>query len=85
MLASVLNSDRAIEINVQIVRIFIKLRQYAIGKDLNKKEINELKEVLLLHIENSNNMFSKHDEAIKRIVKVLNIFIKQPKRIKNKK
>ncbi len=85
MLASVLNSDRAIEINVQIVRTFIKLRQYAINKDLNKKEINELKQVLLLHIENSDNRFAKHDEAIRRIVSVLNNFIKQPKRARNKK
>ena len=85
MLASVLNSDRAIEINVKIVRTFIKLRQYAITKDLNKKELDELKQVLLLHIENSDNKFAKHDEAIRRIVAVLNNFIKQPKRTKSKK
>ena len=84
MLASVLNSDRAIEINVQIVRTFIRLRQYA-SKDLSRKEINELKQVLLLHIENSDNRFAKHDEAIRRIVSVLNNFIKQPKRTKSKK
>lgn len=30
MLASVLNSDKAIEINVQIVRIFVQLRQLKI-------------------------------------------------------
>ena len=32
MLASILNSERAIEINVQIVRAFIKLRQYVAGQ-----------------------------------------------------
>lgn len=38
MLASVLRSDRAIEINIQIVRAFIALRQYALGyADLNQK------------------------------------------------
>ena len=38
MLASVLNSPKAIQINIQIVRAFIVLRQYALGNaELNKK------------------------------------------------
>lgn len=38
MLASVLRSERAIEINIQIVRAFIELRQYALGyAELNQK------------------------------------------------
>ena len=38
MLASVLNSPKAIQINIQIVRAFILLRQYAVGyAELNKK------------------------------------------------
>ncbi len=38
MLASVLRSDKAIEINIQIVRAFIALRQYALGyAELNQK------------------------------------------------
>lgn len=38
MLASVLRSDKAIEINIQIVRAFIILRQYALGyTELNQK------------------------------------------------
>ena len=38
MLASVLNSDRAIEINVQIVRAFVQLRQFILEhKDLTKR------------------------------------------------
>jgi len=38
MLASVLNSAKAIQINIQIVRAFIVLRQYALGyADLNQK------------------------------------------------
>lgn len=85
MLASVLNSARAIEINVQIVRTFIKLRQYAISKDLNRKKIDELKNILLLHIENCDTRFAKHDEAIRRIVSVLNNFIQQPAKTKSKK
>ncbi|GAB6393868.1 MAG: ORF6N domain-containing protein [Bacteroidales bacterium] len=38
MLASILRSDRAIEVNIQIVRAFIALRQYALGyAELNRK------------------------------------------------
>ncbi len=38
MLASVLNSPKAIQINIQIVWAFIVLRQYALGyAELNKK------------------------------------------------
>ena len=38
MLSSVLNSPKAIQINIQIVRAFIVLRQYALGyAELNKK------------------------------------------------
>jgi hypothetical protein len=38
MLASVLRSERAVEINIQIVRAFIALRQYALGySELNQK------------------------------------------------
>jgi len=38
MLASVLRSEKAIQINIQIVRAFIVLRQYALGySELNQK------------------------------------------------
>jgi hypothetical protein len=38
MLASVLRSEKAIEINIKIVRAFIALRQYALGyAELNQK------------------------------------------------
>lgn len=38
MLASVLNSPKAIEVNIQIVRAFVFIRQYALShKDLTEK------------------------------------------------
>jgi len=38
MLSSVLRSDKSVEINIQIVRAFIALRQYALGyAELNQK------------------------------------------------
>ena len=45
MLSSVLKSERAIEVNIQIMRVFTKLRQAIVAtKDL-KKELDELKQI----------------------------------------
>ena len=57
MLASVLRSDKAIEINIQIVRAFIALRQYALGyAELNQKLENFMVE--------SNMQFSDIYQAL---------------------
>jgi phage regulator Rha-like protein len=48
MLASILNSPKAIEINIAIVRAFIALRQYALGyAELNQKLENFMLETNL--------------------------------------
>ena len=65
MLSSVLNSDRAIEVNIQIMRIFTRLRELMIShKDLARK------------IEDLERKYQDHDqrfmavfEAIKRLLK----------------
>jgi hypothetical protein len=42
MLSSILKSDRAIEINISVVRVFVHMRQYAFNhKDLT----NQLKQL----------------------------------------
>ena len=64
MLSSVLNSDRAIQVNIQIMRVFVKLKELMIShKDLARK------------IEDLERKFSEHDrrfvmvfEAIKRLL-----------------
>ena len=49
MLASVLNSEKAIEINVQVVRAFIQLRQMSLeNKDLSKR-VAELEHYFIEH------------------------------------
>ncbi len=56
MLSSVLNSDRAIEVNIQIMRVFVKLKALAAShKDLARK------------IRNLEQKFGEHDEKIIRI------------------
>ena len=82
MLSSVLNSGKAIEINIQIMRVFIKIRHYALSKSDKNNQIAELRKLLMLHIENSDYKFSEHDKAIMQIIIALNNLLEKPKEIK---
>ncbi|OYD16057.1 DNA-binding protein [candidate division WOR-3 bacterium JGI_Cruoil_03_44_89] len=44
MLSSVLNSDTAIQVNIQIMRVFNKMREMAIGYAELKRRIDQLEE-----------------------------------------
>jgi phage regulator Rha-like protein len=61
MLSSVLNSDKAINVNIQIMKIFVRMRHYAISQSAANKNIAELRKLLMLHIENSDYKFSEHE------------------------
>ena len=67
MLASVLNSDRAIEVNIQIVRIFTKMKEML----LTHKDI-------LLKLEQLENKVSSHDENIQMIFEALKQLLNPP-------
>ena len=57
MLSSVLNSDKAIEVNIQIMKIFVHMRHYALSQGNSNEQITELRKLLMLHIEiNFQNM-----------------------------
>ena len=79
MFSSVLNSDRAIAINIEIIRTFVKLRQYVLAGYEKNQEIEELKKMLMLHIENTDKRFSEHDVTIRHIINALNNLIEKPK------
>ena len=71
MLSSVLRSDRAVKVNIQIMRAFVKLREIlSTHKDLAKK----LKE-LELKIES-------HDEQIMAIFEAINQLLQPPEKPK---
>ena len=82
MLSSVLNSSRAIEINIQIMRVFVKLRHYTISQPDTNAQIAELRKLLMLHIENTDKRLTEHDEAISQIIRALNNLIEQPPKTK---
>ena len=75
MLSSVLNSSRAIKINIQIMRVFVKLRHHTLSQ-------TELRKLLMLHIENTDRKLTEHDEAISQIIRTLNNLIEQPPKTK---
>ena len=67
MLASVLNSERAIEVNIQIVRIFTQIREML----LTNKDI-------LLRIEKIERNTTKNNKEIQHIFEVLKQLIEEP-------
>ncbi len=72
MLSSVLNSPKAVEVNIQIMRTFVHMRQFAYSLPDTNKQIAELRKLLLLYIE-------KNDKRVNNIIIALNNLIEQPK------
>jgi len=75
MLSSVLNSDRAIEINVKIMKIFVQMRRYVLSQTNTNEQITELRKLLLLYID-------KNDKRVNDIIIALNNLIEKPKETK---
>ena len=78
MLSGLLNSDIAINVNIQIMRAFIKLRHYSLSQPDTNSQIAELRKLLMLHIESNDKKLTEHDEAINQIINALNNLIEQP-------
>lgn len=64
MLSSVLNSERAIKVNIQIMRIFTKVRQLLTDNFSVKLEIEEIKKKLANQDKNIELVFNYLDELI---------------------
>jgi hypothetical protein len=71
MLSSVLNSSRAIRVNIAIIRIFIKLRHILASHDQIIKK--------LIQLENKSSI---HDKQIKAIFEAIYKLIEPPKKPK---
>ena len=74
MLSSVLNSKMAVKVNIQIMRVFVQLRNYVLGQDVTA-QINDLRKLLLLYIE-------KNDKRVNDIIIALNNLIAKPAQTK---
>ncbi|MDR3693315.1 ORF6N domain-containing protein [Mucilaginibacter sp.] len=66
MLSSILNSDRAINVNIQIIRIFTKLRQMFIDNTELQLDIEKIKSKLENVDKNMEIVFRYLDELIER-------------------
>ena len=66
MLSSVLNSDRAIAVNIKIIRIFIKIREVLTDNLSLKLEIEDIKKKLNNHDKNIELVFSYLDELVEK-------------------
>jgi len=75
MLAAVINSQKAIDVNIQIMRVFIQLRNYIFSNETLSEQIAELRKLLMLYIE-------KNDKRVNDIIIALNNLIEKPKETK---
>ena len=79
MLSTVLNSELAIEININIIRAFVKLRHHTVSQADTKPDTNtqiaELRKLLMLYIE-------KNDKRVNDIIVALNNLIASPPKTK---
>ena len=75
MLSSVLNTDRAINVNIQVMKIFVQMRHYALSQNDTNEQIAELRKLLMLYIE-------KNDKRVNDIIVALNNLIAQPPKTK---
>ena len=71
MLSSVLNSDTAIQVNIQIIRVFTKMKQIL----LDNKE-------LFIKIDNLEKKMTAHDEDLKNIFIILKKLLQEPNTVK---
>ena len=75
MLSSVINSERAIKVNIDIMRTFVQLRHYVFDKSDTNEQIAELRKLLMLYIE-------KNDKRVNEIIIALNNLIEKPPKTK---
>ncbi len=73
MLSSVLNSERAIEVNILIMRAFVKLREII---STHKKVEEKLKEI--------ESKLTEHDDRIINIIELINQLLSPPESPKKK-
>jgi len=72
-LSTVLSSDRAIDVNIQIIRLFTKMREML----LSNKD-------LILKMEQIEQKITKHDSALKTVFDALKQLIQQKTKPRNK-
>ena len=66
MLSSILNSEQAVKVNIHIIRVFTKMRDY-LKSNLNLRlEVEQIKKKLINHDKNIELVFSYLDEMMEK-------------------
>lgn len=69
MLSSVLNSPKAIEVNIQIMRTFIRLKKYLNSNELIQQRLEKIEKKLI-----------QHDLSFDRVFEAIDLMLSQPKK-----
>ena len=69
MLSGILNSDRAISVNIEIMRIFVRIRQMLFDNTELRLEIEQIKKKVNNHDKNIEIVFSYLDELAEKFDK----------------
>ena len=67
MLANVINSDKAIDVSIQIIETYVKMREMLTDNLSVKLEIEEIKKKLTNHSKNIELVFDYLDELNKKL------------------
>jgi hypothetical protein len=65
MLSSVLNSSNAIQVNISIMRVFVKMRQWSANYEELAKKLDELSETQGEHNEHIRNIYNVIEELVR--------------------
>jgi hypothetical protein len=71
MLSSVLNSERALDINIRIMRTFVAVRKYLLPKSDKEAQIADLRKIVEMYME-------KNDRRVDKIMTALSTLIAPP-------
>jgi phage regulator Rha-like protein len=70
MLSSILNSETAIEVNIQIIRTFTKLREMLASNELLRNRIEKLENQFAMNIKDQDAKFKIIFDTIKKMLTV---------------
>ncbi len=65
MLSSVLNSSTAIQVNISIMRVFVKMRQWSANYDELAKKLDKISEIQGEHNEHIRNIYNVIEELVR--------------------
>ena len=79
MLSSVLNSEQAIAINIQIMRTFVQIKQFALENKELTKRLAELEHYFIEHIKDSEQDKNETQQKLAEIYEALNLLMDRTK------